>query len=369
MVVVRKVALPKGVWFQRKRLASGEVVRYGYYGRGPGTEPLGLEGSADFHARLAEAMQRAPQEGRVAFLIWRFQNSAEFTAKRPLTQRDYRRHLGRIQGKFGGLTIRAMASPMICDHIYAWRDELAIGSPRQADYSISVLSAMLSWSVRRGLIDHNRAAGVPDVYAGDRSEKVWSQAQEEAFLRVASVPLQRAFVFAIETGLSQKDLIALPWSSLEGVVIRAKRSKTGKAVAVPVSPALATVIAGMPRGLPLGPMLTRADGLPWSASGNGLRSEFRAAAERAGVVGRTFNDLRGTFISRRRELGWTAEETALCSGHPIAGEKGAQTAYVNRAAVALANAKRLGERTWGSESERILQTALQTETPKREVSH
>lgn len=366
--MVRKVALPKGVWFQRKRLASGQVVRYGYYGRGPGTEPLGLEGSADFHARLAEAMQRAPQEGRVAFLVWRFQNSAEFAAKRPLTQRDYRRHLGRIQTKFGGLTIRAMASAQICDHIYAWRDELATGSPRQADYSISVLSAMLAWSVRRGLIDHNRAAGVPDVYAGDRSEKVWSADQEAALLKVASPPIRRAFIMAVETGLSQKDLIALPWAALDGAIIQAKRSKTGKAIAVPVSPKLARELVAAPRGLPLGPILTRADGLPWTASANGLRSEFRAAAKRAGVVGLTFNDLRGTFISRRREMGWTAEETALCSGHPIEGEKGAQRAYVNRAAVALANAKRLGERAWGSESEQILQTALQTATPVREVS-
>lgn len=366
--MARKVKLPTGVWFQKKRLASGEVVRYGYLGRGPGTEPLGLEGSADFHARLAEAMQRAPQEGRVAFLVHRFLNSAEFAAKRPLTQRDYRRHLGRIQEKFGGLSIRAMASPQICDHLYRWRDDLAEASPRQADYSVSVLSALLSWSVRRGLIDHNRAAGIPDVYAGDRSESVWSLKQEAALLAVASQPIRRAVIFALETGLSQKDLIALPWAALDGAIIQTKRSKTGKAVAIPVSPTLARLLADMPRGLPLGPVLTRADGLPWAASGNGLRSEFRAAAKAAGVAGLTFNDLRGTFISRRREMGWTAEETALCSGHPIEGEKGAQSAYVNRAAVALANAKRLLERTWGSESEQILQTALQTAGGAREVS-
>jgi len=86
------------------------------------------------------------------------------------------------------------------------------------------------------------------------------------------------------------------------------------------------------------------------------------------VTDRTFNDLRGTYITRRREDGWTAEETALCSGHPIAGEKGAQGAYVSRAGVALANAKRLGERTWGSESERILQTARQTADGGKELS-
>ena len=42
----RETRLPKGVWFQRKKLADGEVVRYGYYGRGLGSEGLGREGTA-----------------------------------------------------------------------------------------------------------------------------------------------------------------------------------------------------------------------------------------------------------------------------------------------------------------------------------
>ena len=87
------------------------------------------------------------------------------------------------------------------------------------------------------------------------------------------------------------------------------------------------------------------------------------------MTDRTFNDLRGTFISRRRVMGWTAEETALCSGHPIAGEKGAQGAYVDRAAVALANANRLWERFYGPNSEQKLQTGLQTGEPVERLSH
>ncbi len=206
----RKTDLPKGVWFQRKRLATGEVIRYGYFGRGPGMEALGREGSAAFYERLAEVLRRAPEEGRVSFLIWRFKNATEFAKLRPLTRRDYNRQLDKIQEKFGKLRLSAIVAPEVSDHLYRWRDKMAETSPRQADYAISVLAAMLAWSVRRGLINHNRAAGIPDVYAPDRREKVWTPEMEAAVLKVAPAPIQRAIVLAAETGLSQEDLLVLP---------------------------------------------------------------------------------------------------------------------------------------------------------------
>lgn len=364
----RKVDLPKGVWFATKRLASGRKVRYGYYGRGPGTEPLGLEGSPEFHARLAEAMRRAPEEGRVSFLIWRYLNSTEFAGLRERTRHDYRRHLDRIKGKFGSLSLSAMASPAIAQHLYAWRDELAMASPRQADYAVSVLGAVLAWGVKRGLILHNRAAGIEDVYRPDRREKVWSPEQEAAFLKIAPAPIKRALILTIETGLSQEDILVLPWSAVQGNVIVGRRLKNGTPVAVPISPTLRQMLDTAPRGDCL-TILTKADGLPFDPKGNGLRALFRAARDKAEIEDRTFHDLRGTFVTRRRAMGWTAEQVALCSGHKIAGEAGAQGAYVDRAAVAKANAESLWERHYGPNREQVLQTALQTAGAAKEVSH
>lgn len=342
-----KTSLPKGVWFQRKLLANGEVVRYGYLGRGPGTEPLGREGSAEFHSRLSEVLQRQPPAGNVATLVWKYKASPEFAALRPRTQADYRRHLDKIIGKFGTLSIAAMAAPQMSEHIYAWRDKLAVSSPRQADYSISVLSAMLAWCLKRGLISHNRAAGVGDVYNGDRRSKVWTPEHLKKLLSVAPEPICRAAVFAVETGLAQEDLLVLPWTAVQGDVIVSRRLKNGVPVAIPISPALRQVMSEGAAGRSV-TVLTRADGLPWDAKGNGLRAAFREACREADIQGLTFHDLRGTFITRRRTEGWTAEEVALCSGHKIAGEQGAQGAYVDRAAVAFANASRLAKRHYGS---------------------
>lgn len=337
-----RTTLPKGVWFQKKTLATGEVVRYGYFGRGPGMEPLGREGGPDFHFNLAEVLRRAPDDGKVAHLIWRYKSSPEFKKLRPLTQRDYNRQLDKIHARFAKLSIAAIQSPKISDVLYDWRDKMAETSPRQADYAISVLGAMLTWCGKRGLVAHNRAAGIEDVYKAERSEKVWTPEMVKAVLAASSPAIQRAIILALETGLSQEDLLILTWSAIQNNVIVARRLKTGVPVAIPISPTLAAMLAEAPKVTTT--ILSTPRKRPFNPNGNGLRSDFQLMTAKSGVEGRTFNDMRGTFITNRRAMGWTAEETALCSGHPIPNEKGAQGAYVDRQAVAIQNAIRLWAR-------------------------
>jgi integrase len=329
----------KGVWFTTKRLADGRTVRYGYFGRGRGAIPLGREATAEFHANLAEALSQAPADGTVAALIHAYRQSRAFVQLRPRTRADYLRHLDVIGEEFGKLSLRAMASPRMAKLIEDWRDDLA-ASPRQADYAATVLKLLLAWGVKRGLLAHNRAAGLEKIYKADRSEKVWSADELAAVTTHAAEPIQRALILALETGVSQGDLLRLTWSADQGDIITGRRAKTGVAFAVPVSPLLRKTLDAAPRGDSL-TILTRADGRPWDVKGNGLRDGWRLACKAAGITGLRFNDLRGTFITRRREMGWTAEQVALCSGHPVAGEKGAQGAYANRKTIAEANARRL----------------------------
>lgn len=329
----------KGVWFASKRLAGGQIARYGYFGRGPGATALGREGTAEFYANLAEAMSRAPAEGSMAALIYAYRLSRAFTELRPRTRADYLRHLDGIKEHFGALSLRAMAAPAMAGHIEAWRDKLT-GSPRQADYAATVLKLVLAWGVKRGRLPHNRAAGLEKIYTADRSESVWTDDQVKALSESAPEPIGRALILALETGASQGDLLRMTWAADKGAIIVGRRAKTKVAFAVPVSPLLRKALDAAPRGDSL-TILTRADGRPWDAKANGFRDAWRRACAAAGITSVTFNDLRGTFISRRRQLGWTAEEVALCSGHPVAGEKGAQGAYAHRAMIAEANALRL----------------------------
>ncbi|PZT99885.1 MAG: hypothetical protein DI624_04220 [Brevundimonas sp.] len=308
-------------------------------------------------------MRRTPSEGKVAFLIWKYRSSPEFAKLRPLTQRDYNRQLDKIGARYGKLGLSVFDLREISREFYGWRDLLAKTSPRQADYAMAVLKALNEWGVRRGYLHHNRAAGIENVYRADRSEKTWSDEQEEAFMAEASPSMALGFLMASEAGISPEDIYVMPKTAIRGTILVGRRQKTGVPFAVPISPTLRAAFSAAPASDSV-TILNKADGRPFDPKGNGFRSVFRATREAAGVEDRTHKDCRGTFMTRRRAMGWTAEEVALCVGHPIAGEKGAQSAYIDRIAVAIANAERLWTRWYGSNEERDLQTAVQTADKK-----
>ena len=64
-------------------------------------------------------------------------------------------------------------------------------------------------------------------------------------------------------------------------------------------------------------MLTNSDGKPWSP--DGFRASWGKACKAAGVVGVTFNDLRGTAVTRLALAGCTEAEIATITGHSLRG--------------------------------------------------
>ncbi len=221
-------------------------------------------------------------------------------------------------------------------------------SPRRADYAVQVLKVLLSWAVRRGLIEHNRAAGVGRLGHSDRREKTWSSDQVEEFLSKAPEPLRRAMILALETGQRQGDLLALPWTAVRGDVIQLRQAKTAARVAIPISPELRACLDSVPRGDST-LVLTRSDGLPWDSKGNGFRSSWREVCHAAEIKGVTFHDLRGTFVTRRLAEGWTTQEVAMCTGHSLRDLASLDT-YADRGAVAEATAARVVARAAGIRS-------------------
>jgi len=62
-------------------------------------------------------------------------------------------------------------------------------------------------------------------------------------------------------------------------------------------------------------ILTTADGKPWTS--DGFRASWRKASAKAGIVGITFNDLRGTAVTRLALAGCTEAEIATITGHSL----------------------------------------------------
>ena len=62
-------------------------------------------------------------------------------------------------------------------------------------------------------------------------------------------------------------------------------------------------------------ILVNSDGEPWTS--DGFRSSWRKACAAAGIVGVTFNDLRGTAVTRLALAEATEAEIATITGHSL----------------------------------------------------
>lgn len=113
------------------------------------------------------------------------------------------------------------------------------------------------------------------------------------------------------TGQRQGDLLRLRWSDYDGTHIRLIQSKTKVRVTVLVYSELKTMLDQIERKSPL--ILTNRQGHPWTS--DGFRTSWGKAIRKAGIAGKTFHDLRGTFITAARRAGASYEDISEASGH------------------------------------------------------
>jgi integrase len=252
-----------------------------------------------------------------------YRKSQAYLNLRPRTRQDYDQHIARIELEFGTLPLGALDDPRVTRDFTQWRDGLP-GGARQQDYAWMVLMRLLSWGRGQGMTSYRPPERMERLYNADRSELIWDEGMIAAFMAVASVPLQRALVLALETGQRQGDLLILPWSAYARdeagqwwITLRQSKSRRhnreGRLVKIPVTRTLQRMLEAMPRTCPV--ILTNAKGLPWQ--GNAFRRAWGKAVAASKVTGRTFHDLRGTAVTRLSEAGATPQEIASWTGHSL----------------------------------------------------
>lgn len=305
----------KGINRVRKRLADGTVTVYHYAWKGGPALP-GNPGDPEFVAayNAAIATKTRAKAGTLQQELDAFQQSSIWhTQLAPRTKRDYVKVILRIEKKFGHFPLAALADKRTKGLFLDWRDELAKTSPRQADYTWQVLSRILSWSLLRAKIPANPCVKGGRVYSGSRAENVWTMADEAAFFQKAPKQFHLAFMLGVWTGQRQGDLLALQWSQYDGSVIRLKQSKTGVRVMIPVGKPLKAMLDAVEDKS--GHVLLTTRNTPWSEGG--FSSSWVKARKAAGVVGVTFNDLRGTAVTRLAIAQCTEAEIATITGHTL----------------------------------------------------
>ena len=218
-----------------------------------------------------------------------------------------------IEKEFGDFSLEALDERGAKDVFRSWRDRLAVRSRRQADYAWAVLARILSWAHDRGLVTANPCQRGGRLYRGNRRDKVWTFEDEETFLERAPRHLHLPLMLALWTGQRQGDLLGLPWSAYDGHKIMLRQSKTGARVVIPVGAPLKAALDSTKRRSPL--ILVNSDGKPWTL--NGFRSSWRKACAKAGIIGVTFNNLRGTAVTRLAVAGCTEAMIAAITGHML----------------------------------------------------
>lgn len=308
----------KGINQVAKRLADGSKVTYWYAWKG-GPRLVGKPGTPDFIASYNEAcaQKKAPPQGRLLRILNEYQQSQDFLKLADRTRDDYIGKIKLIEKKFGDFPLAALRDKRSRGIFKDWRDQLAKTSLRQADYAWTVLARVLNWALDRGKVDANPCEKGGRLYDGSRAENVWTAEDESAFLKKAPAHLHLPLLLALWTGLRQCDLLRLPWSAYDGTHIRLRRpSKRARKIMIPVGAPLKAALDAAAKSKVSSIILTSTDKKPWTE--DGFRSSWRKACAKAGVVGLTFHDLRGTAVTRLAIAGASVPEIAACTGHSLA---------------------------------------------------
>jgi integrase len=324
-----------------KRLADSSTKTYWYAWRG-GPLLKGEPGSPEFMASYQAAIAtRTPPAGGKTFadLIRDYLKGGHFNSTlSPRTQSDYKKKLTDIEKKFGSMPLAACELKETRGILRRWRDELSVTSPRQADYTWAIMSAVFKHGIQYGDITTNPCALAGRLYDGSRVEVIRTSPQVGAFLHQTHYAhMHLPLLIGLWTGQREGDILRLKWSAYDGQVIRLKqrkgqrRGKKKNASAIVVIPvaeplkialdsARAARLTAKVRPLKIEDetICLNSDGEPWREGRdgfNGFISSFRKAKEKAGVEGVTFGDLRGTAVTRLALSGCTVPEICSITGH------------------------------------------------------
>tara|TARA_E500000305_G_scaffold43336_1_gene33524 strand:+ start:13865 stop:14995 length:1131 start_codon:yes stop_codon:yes gene_type:complete len=270
---------------------------------------------AEYQRHLTELREDGkPRLARVEpyslyWLINQYMASTEFTQAKPATQIQRRSILLNIAKEHGHRDCRTLPR----ETVEAGRDKRA-KTPGAANNMIKVVKSLYAWGMETGHVKHNPAEGVKRLKMGASTWKPWTKEQREQFKKQHpyGTTARTAFHLAFDAGLRRSDVVRIGRQHRDATHLRIEQKKTGKPVAILITPDLAKALDTAPsKGLHY---IQTEWGKPYSEKGFGATVR-RWVAEAGLPKGLTLHGLRKADGVRMAEAGATENEIAAKLGH------------------------------------------------------
>jgi integrase len=253
----------------------------------------------------------APMPGSVADVIRDYKAGLDTSPLAEATKAGYRQTLAKIEDAWG----KEPAAAITRQHLRKLVQGLA-DKRRQAKEYVKLWSIVLGHAVELGLRTDNPALGMRVKRNPSRQSK-WTPDQVTACcaaaVKAGRPSIALAIRLAYETTQRQTDVLRMAWTALDGDVIRIRQSKTGRLVAVPISPALIAQLAAAPRhGVTM--VISETTKRPYKVHNfDHLFADIRAAAGLPKTL--WFRDLRRTGLTEAGDGGASVVELQALGGH------------------------------------------------------
>ncbi len=299
-----------------------------HYFRRPGFKrvPLpGAAGSPEFMAAYYAALEmtdlpeselrreigaKRTRPGSMGALIVSYTNSASFAFLAPSTQATYRNILAHLREDYGDDSVAGLKAR----HVRAIVEKkAAAGTPHAANNLKKILSVLMRHAVEANWRDDDPTAGVRPVRVKSKGHHSWTDIEIAAFEARWPVGTRArlAMGLLIYTGQRRGDVVRMGRQHVRAGAIEVVQQKTGATLAIPLHPALRTILDAAPKDHLT--YLTTHHGKPFTAAGFG--NWFRECCDAAGLKHCSSHGLRHAAGRCLAEAGCTPHQIAAITGH------------------------------------------------------
>lgn len=241
-------------------------------------------------------------------ILTRFQQDYVPTLS-PRTQRDYARHVRDLRRHFGHFNADDLKARDFRDFMDVRKGKI------QRNKQLAVLSCAYGEAVGRWYIaERNPCRDVKRHPSRPRDREV---TDEEFAGFMATVPsrMKLAMELSVLTGQRQGDILSLRWTQVDRVLgkIRFKQAKTGKRLAVRITPAVDEILNRCElMALPGEYVIRRRDGERYTSDGfRAIWQRYQRRWAKAGHERFTYHDLRARAAAKCK----TIEDAMVLLGH------------------------------------------------------